>query len=221
MAHITSGREYGFFLDVNADYARPWRAGRTCGRSLAEKLDQEHFTSLGDECYRKIFLYPAAKFRSAPCILEEDKSTMVKKAGVYIYGQMRARGTHGGGTRERAVYEAIGPDARELYIEQSRAILRVKELPSFQHERRVFNGVFNGRHVQVECHALSHCPQAMAGAYATIELYGDSREHNAWMQTNLVDLLGRQSLRRDDRGFQEILMGLNPTFPWFWQKLGN
>lgn len=206
--------ECKFFVDRDAKFAQMPHPNQRGGQSLPEILLGVHgFSDLGWDAHERIYLPATEKFPEAPYILEEEKSPRVKVEGLALSGQRKVRRRSGRGNQWVEHFRReIDDFMREFLLEQARARIGQKKMPSFHIVSSTFHGT-NALPCTIVCESITGEP-SMEGSYVTIQPWKNQVDM-ALVQRCFHTVLGFDAPPTAFRySFEELLKVAYPRFLW-------
>lgn len=206
-----------FRVDRNTDFCRMPHPNFRGGKTLPEKLLAQGFSDLGWDEHKRIYLPATEKFQDAPYIMEEVKSPRVKRPRIAIVGDRltRARGEHGRKLTKLFDHD-IDEGTRDFLLEQARARIEAKMLPSFCHCSATFHGT-KALPITVICDSITGGPKLLNGSYVTIELWDNRGDVEAKTLARVSEIVGRgHEIHVMRWTYVNMLEHTFQSFPWHW-----
>lgn len=224
MSSKNSTFERKFFMNSDPAFCLVPHPNRCTHQALPEFLLQDHqFTELGWHERQQIYLPATTKFPQASYILEEalfpewKHARGVKRTRLSLAGERKVRSSHGGQKRVESFSHEIDEFMREFLLEQARARVGRKFLPSF----KVVTATFHGTSIcpcTIICESVTG-EESMNGSYVTFQIWQNSPGQSKQDNKEILNQCFRRIFGFDARGFdsstyEDMLARAYPEFPW-------
>lgn len=202
--------EQKFRVDSNPAYCLMPHPNAQSGKTLPELLlERLGFTDLGTHDEKRIYLPACEKFPEATYILERPK-------GIALAGEQIVR--RHGNKKPKAFEQPIDDFMRNFLLEQARARIEKKMLPSFRNVYSTYHGTENLR-CTIVCESVSDGPKALNGSYVTIQPWNRERGLERQVQNCLQAIFkGAHKSKMPTRALtwslEVLLEKAHPNFLW-------